>query len=165
MDDVEDITIEQSCKFNASNLILVQEQIHKTGCALTCVAMCVCQTQSQLQKDGFSLNTVDNWENIAEKYGYTYNELSSPSLTNVYDLLKSGYPAIVQVNDGSNGKTPHWVTVYQYTGTSINGNSLSLNDFMCADPYTGTTCRLNNATNINLQSPVNRVVVYKQKVC
>lgn len=165
MDDVEDITIEQSCKFNTRNLILPQKQESRTGCAVTCVAMCVCQTQKQFQIDKFSIDYVESWANFASKYGYTYENIAGPSLQKVYNLLKEGYPVIVHINDGSNGATQHWVTVYQYTGTSTNGSNLNVSDFMCADPYYGDTRRLDEAMNFNKNSPVNSIRVYKQKVC
>lgn len=165
MDDVEDITIEQSCKFNALNLILPQKQEDPTGCAVTCVAMCICQTQAQLKKDGFAINYVESWYNLAETYGYTWTELSSPSLKKVYDLLKEGYPVIVQVRADGGSINPHWVTVYQYTGNSTTGNNLNVADFMCADPYYGDLRKFNTAANFNSSHPINRIVVYKQKVC
>lgn len=165
MDDVEDISIEQSCKFNASNLILPQKQESDSGCAVTCVAICVCQTQKQFQKDGFSISYVESWADFATTYGYTYENISGPSLEKVYNLLKEGYPVIVQVNAGSNTVLPHWVTVYQYTGTSTNGSNLNVADFMCADPWYGDTRRFDTAANFNKNSPVNSIRVYKQKVC
>lgn len=162
MDDVEEITIEQSCKFNARNLILPQKQEDDDGCAVTCVAMCVCQTQKQLQKDGFSISEVESWENLAKKYGYTFEMDWNPTFKKVYDFLKDGYPVIVQVNVGSTSVKPHWVTVYQYTGTSTNGDDVIASDFMCVDPKYGDERRLNTAVNY---SKMGRIVVYKQKVC
>lgn len=164
MDDVEDITIEQSCKFNASNLILPQKQENSTGCAVTCVAMCVCQTLKQFQKDGFSISYVYDWGKIAATYGYTYEEIKNSPLENVYNFLKEGYPVIVYSNDGNNGKTEHWVTVYQYTGTSTSGSNVKASDFMCVDPWLGNKCRLDQSTNFNNDLTTTRIVVYKQKV-
>ncbi len=166
MDDVEEITIEQSCKFNASNIVLIpQHQEHVTGCAVTCVAMCVCQTQTQFKKDGFAIDYVENWDNFATKYGYTHNGNIEPSLKSVYNLLKEGYPAVVKINDGSNGKTQHWVTIYRYTGESTDGSDLDFADFVCADPYHGDTRTLDTAMNFNPNRPASEIHVYKQKVC
>lgn len=164
MDDVEDITIEQSCKFNALNLILPQKQEDSEGCAATCSAMCVCQTQSQFLKDGLSIDSAQ-WDKVAEKYGYTYEIDWYPTLKKVYNFLKEGYPVIVQVRAEGGSISPHWVTVYQYTGNSTTGDSLNVADFMCADPFNGDLRRLNTAANFNPSSPTNRIVVYKQKVC
>lgn len=162
MDDLEEIVVEQSCKFNAENLILLQKQEDPIGCAATCAAMCVYQTQAQFKKDGVSIQIAD-WDKIANMYGYYYVRNDNPSLKTVYDSLKEGYPILVQVNDGTHGSKPHWVTVYKYTGTSTNGSNLNAADFMCADPNYGDKRRLNMATNFYAASPVNWTFVYKIK--
>ncbi len=164
MDDVQEITIEQSCKFNARNLILPQKQEHSTGCTATCAAMCVCQTQKQFLKDGIPINSAE-WGIIANKYGYTYQKISDPSLQKVYDLLKEGYPVIVEVNHDPEHLKSHWVTVYQYTGTKMNVNKSDASDFMCLDPWTGESCKLDNSLHFDESSPVNRMCYFKQKVC
>jgi len=160
MDDTEEIIVAQSASFDAETLILPNKQKDPIGCAVACAAMCVCQTQEQLVKDGFPLNDAW-WDLIATKYGYNYMVYEIPSLKLVYDTLKDGYPIIVQVNVGIK---EHWVTVYQYTGSSTNGQNLNVSDFMCIDPNTGKPCKFNQSVNFNANSPVNRTVVYKQKL-
>jgi len=67
---------------------------------------------STLTADGFGDYTY--WTNIANKYGYDTDDVQIGTLTDVYNGLKAGYPAIAHINTGE--KT-HWVVVYKYSGT------------------------------------------------
>lgn len=80
----------------------------------------------------------------------------------VYDFLEQGYPVITCINGWEDLRTDHWVTVYQYTGTSTDGSNLKPEDFMCVDPYYGDKCRLNTAANyVGIRS----VCIYAQNTC
>lgn len=162
MDDTEDISINQSCKFNAENLIMVQKQPTDIACAATCIAMCVCQEIEQFKKDGLSIGFISNWYAYAEQYGYTLKNYPERSLKKVYDLLKQGYPVISYINDGKNGKSEHCVVICHYTGTSENGENLNESDFLCADPWYGDIRKLNTAMNFN---KITSTYVYEQNVC
>lgn len=91
----------------------------------------------------------------ARGYGYTTEGVKNGSISDVFNVLKSGYPAIAYINDGSNGKREHWVVVTKYKG---NGLNMSASDFTCADPATGTTVALNKATCFN---KITQYVVFK----
>lgn len=73
------------------------------------------------------------------------------SLTEVVDVLAEGYPVIAKVNSSN----PHWVVIYKFVG---NPAAPVASNFTCADPWTGTSVTLTNATRY---SSVGRVVVFR----
>lgn len=162
MDDTEEVPIYQSCEFNAENLILPQKQISTTGCLLTCAAMCICQTQEQLDEDGFSLDEVENWNKLMKTYGYNVKTYDNHSLEQVYEILKQGYPVISYINNSNDLHLKHCVTIYKYSGTSKDGKNLNASDFMCVDPKYNNKCPLNKALNY---TGIYTVYVCRQNTC
>ncbi len=122
------IEIVQEAGYNRLHKILPSKQITSTGCATTCVGMCVFKTPQEMKDDGVNLNYVESWSQLAGDYGYTCEDCSSPSLEAVYNYLAEGLPVTVQINTGSK---MHWVVIYAYFG---NGKHFYASDFMCADP-------------------------------
>ncbi len=99
---------------------------------------------------------------IAQKYGYklypSYCEQNNlpkdGGLSDIFNMLKAGYHVIALVNN----TRFHWVTIYSYQGASTS--SFNAADFMCADPFTGNTIKLNQASNY---SKVTQYICYVKK--
>ena len=153
---VASIFVEQEGEviYDRSGMIIVYKQITNNSCATTCAGMCVKKSPQTLKDAGFNLDWAD-WDGIAKKYGYTTEGVKIGSISDVFNVLKSGYPAISYINDGSNGKLQHWVVVTKYKGDGLN---MSASNFTCADPATGTTVALDKATNFN---KITKYVVFK----
>lgn len=155
----EEVKIEQeetaaaaaTVTYNRYSKIKVYKQITNTSCAATCAGMCVKKSPADLQDDGFNIEWAD-WNGIATEYGYSTNGYYDiNSLTEVVDVLAEGYPVIAKVNSSN----PHWVVIYKFVG---NPAAPVASNFTCADPWTGTSVTLTNATRY---SSVGRVVVFR----
>lgn len=74
-------------------------------------------------------------------------------ISNAYAMIKDFVNG--GLNDGSNGKSEHWVVVTKYKGDGLNKPA---SDFTCADPWTGTFVPLDKATCFN---KITQYVVFK----
>ncbi|MCM1059782.1 MAG: C39 family peptidase [Eubacterium sp.] len=147
----------------SSKIIVYKQDPYK--CAGTCACMCVKKSPSTVEKE-IPVEDTDNtgktillpvdWYTVANKYGYSTEGVKSGTISDVFSGLKSGYPVIAYVNDGSNGRSEHWVVVTKYKG---NGTDLSESNFTCADPYTGTVVALNKATCFN---KITQYIIFKK---
>ncbi len=156
---VASITVIQagsSVTYDRSSKITVYKQTTNNNCAGTCACMCVNKSPTTVANDlGDAALCPANWSKIANKYGYSIypsTGSSSATISTVFSQLKAGYPVIAQVNSGTK---EHWVVVTKYKG---NGTDMSASNFTCADPWTGSTCALNKATNY---SSVRMYIVFK----
>ncbi len=122
--------------YDCSKKINVYKQITDYSCAATCACMCIKQSPRSLQSE-FDLDWAD-WDGIAAHGGMS-NNFGTDSLSGVIDVLASGYPAIVKVNNSND----HWVVVTKFNG---NDSSPVAANFTCADPWTGSTKSLSSAT-------------------
>lgn len=134
--------------YDRSNMIMLLKQ--NTGddnCAVVCAAMCVKKTLAELRAAGCNTSYA-YWSTIGDAFGYTVPTGGAVSATKqkVFDVLKSGYPAIVKINDNTIGLREHWVVVTKYTGSESN---LEYSNFTCADPISGTFVALEKATNFD----------------
>lgn len=163
---VASITVTQdewTVTYDRSSKITVYKQ-EPGKCAGTCACMCVKRSPSTVEKDipYYDPEHPDHtiiypvfWGTVAQKYGYTTEGVISGTISDVFNVLKSGYPVIAYVNDGKNGNSEHWVVVTKYKG---NGTDMSESNFTCADPWTGTTVALDKATCFN---KITHYVVFK----
>jgi hypothetical protein len=135
--------------YDNSKRINLYKQITPTGCAVTCAAMCVRQSPETLRADGFNINVVENWNAIAQRYGYEKFIDGRNSLSGILDILIGGFPAIAKIHDGSGGVSQHWVVITGYTG---NTDQLSASQFTCADPFTGTFRKLSDTSYSGIYS-------------
>lgn len=135
----------ETVTYDRSSMIMLLKQ-GQGNCAVVCAAMCVKKTIDELSSAG--CNTLfAYWGDIGEKFGYNVYPSNAPAdatLQKIYEVLKSGYPVIVKINDNTNNQIEHWVVVTKYTGS---GSNFSKYDFTCADPISGTFVPLSQATN------------------
>ena len=158
--NVAQIMVTQAANINVKSMINIYKQEGLT-CGATCACMCVKQSPETVSAAGFDLSYAD-WSGIAEEYGYTISAgpSSNPTFTTVYkNPLAKGLPAIVKINDGSDGEYEHWVVLVCCTGSDRNDSS----SYICADPWTGNYVQLDKATNYNCQNnKFYRYLVYKK---
>lgn len=117
-----------------STVAIGNTTIGKSGCAVTCLAMCyeavtgsVCTPAMMAKKLKFTDSGAVYWPDNTQQY------TGSEYLKKIYQQLEKGNPVIC---GSKNGSSQHYVVVYGYNGKST---SLSKSGFLVHDPAFGYT--------------------------
>lgn len=119
-----------------------------------CAGACCCMVAKKAMCEvSHTITDSAQWNSVAQTAGLHCDGwvTANNSLIPIYNLIETGHPVIVQVNDGSDGNDPHWVVAYSFNGL----NPTVPQSFMCADP---------NRTDLEpvpLSSATNFTGVYK----
>lgn len=108
-----------------------------------CTATAMCTAYSIYHDTYLSPNSVYWNGGTAWEYAKVYVKCvtQTAALENAYIAVHSGTPVIIGVAGGKAGNSDHVVTVVGVR-QGANYNSLSLSDFLVADPYGGGLCSL-----------------------
>lgn len=154
-------------KYNVLSKVGRYAQLWGYDCASACLCMCIKQSpQSVYDKypnEYFKPGYGATWGELTKKYGYNctsvtdFTGTTADRLAVILNLLKSGNPVIVKVNNTDD--EPHWVVVAGYAAPS-SSTALSDGNFLCLDPYKLKTSTL----AVPLNTAVRYTGVYKYVV-